>query len=125
MEEPCLGMETRAFGVVRHSDFSPKLSQPIQGRRFRRSGVRGSENPQATTVLHMPPELLPERADTRPSDERHDHVNPTCRCDFRCDLVPHTRLARRIRQERGVEKWDQRFVYGCGSTIRMESMDTT
>jgi hypothetical protein len=59
-----------------------------------------------------------QRGDTAASDKGHHYVDAIGRpylCEY---LMTHARLARRIRQKRRVQQWDQRFRNEIRPTVR-------
>ena len=58
----------------------------------------------------MPPEHIDQRPNAAPADERHHDVDRVRRRDLGAELVPDSRLARRIGEDGRIEKRRERAL---------------
>ena len=72
----------------------------------------------------MSPERNHQRVDARSSDECQHQIDAIRRRNLRLNLMPHSRLARRIRQKRRVEQRNQRSRNVLWAAVRQLSSDT-
>ena len=110
IEQPCLRMQPRAAGVIRHPHLSAKITQLLKRALLRRSSVGRCQNPEFPSGLTMRPKRGNERRNTGPTNERHDHVNAIRGMDFGQHLAANARFARRVREQRGIEQRNQRVL---------------
>ncbi len=112
-EQPGLGVEARAALVVRDLYLRAEGLELLEGGELRRARVGGGQHAQRATCVDVSAEIVEERRDAAATDEGHDDVDAVRGRDLAAELHAHARLARRVREERGVEERG----LGCGQVL--------
>ena len=92
MNDPSLGVELRAVGLVVDAHVSADLREFLERLRFGRAHVRRRDDAHAPPAFHDLRELIDQRADAGPANEAHQEVHVRRAGQFAADLLADGRL---------------------------------
>ena len=94
VEEPGLGVEAGAAGVVADADFGPERLQGVEGFVVGRAHVGGGQDAERGAALPVAQgaQGVAELDEAGPLHEGHQHVDPVGRDDLALDLAPYPQV---------------------------------
>ena len=127
VEQPRLRVQARAGDVVGHSDVRAKVTKRIERGAFRRVRVGRRQHSQASARRTMRSKRPDQGSDAALPNERHHHVDPVRGVHFGEDLASNPGLSGCVREQRGVEKRNERmrddFAASIGQPARYRAQD--
>ena len=101
-------MQSGAIRIEGHADLGAGVAQLIKGARLRGSGIGRGQDSQGPGRPAVDPQGLHQGPDAAAADEGHHDIDAVGGLNFRPDLVANAGLTGCVRQQRRIEKWDER-----------------
>ena len=123
MEEP--GLRVKACGalVVGDADLGAEVAQAVERARLGGACVHGRQHAELPSGFAVTPERIEQGPDAGAANERHDDVDAIGRVDLGLDLSADARLAGSVREQRRIEKRNERLGNGLRACVGQEPAD--